>query len=135
MNREMNSNQFFLTPTDPPSISKARTTGTPVGQKGVLQCEASAVPRPDFEWYKEDRRRVALGPDASTQCRQSSSAKKTSVSQQCTAYERANQMQQMEKRLMADWMSAIRGRGRSTSKGPSVSKLSGLVCVVFVPRR
>ncbi|XP_059913150.1 opioid-binding protein/cell adhesion molecule isoform X1 [Gadus macrocephalus] len=40
----------------PPSISKARTTGTPVGQKGILQCEASAVPRPDFEWYKEDRR-------------------------------------------------------------------------------
>uniref|UniRef100_A0A8C6S3S4 Opioid binding protein/cell adhesion molecule-like n=1 Tax=Neogobius melanostomus TaxID=47308 RepID=A0A8C6S3S4_9GOBI len=31
-------------------------TGTAVGQKGVLQCEASAVPRADFEWYKEDRR-------------------------------------------------------------------------------
>ncbi|KAJ3589913.1 hypothetical protein NHX12_010754 [Muraenolepis orangiensis] len=42
----------------PPSISKARSTGTPVGQKGVLQCEASAVPRPDFEWYKEDRRLI-----------------------------------------------------------------------------
>ncbi|XP_023818598.1 opioid-binding protein/cell adhesion molecule isoform X2 [Oryzias latipes] len=40
----------------PPFISKARSTGTSVGQKGVLQCEASAVPRPDFEWYKEDRR-------------------------------------------------------------------------------
>ncbi|XP_061596214.1 opioid-binding protein/cell adhesion molecule isoform X1 [Cololabis saira] len=40
----------------PPLISKARSTGTPVGQKGVLQCEASAVPRADFEWYKEDRR-------------------------------------------------------------------------------
>uniref|UniRef100_A0A8C5G8L1 Neurotrimin-like n=1 Tax=Gouania willdenowi TaxID=441366 RepID=A0A8C5G8L1_GOUWI len=40
----------------PPFISKARSTGTPVGQKGVLQCEASAVPRADFEWYKEDRR-------------------------------------------------------------------------------
>ncbi|XP_026225928.1 opioid-binding protein/cell adhesion molecule isoform X3 [Anabas testudineus] len=43
-------------PRDPPFISKARGTGTPVGQKGVLQCEASAVPRADFEWYKEDRR-------------------------------------------------------------------------------
>ncbi|XP_074468170.1 opioid-binding protein/cell adhesion molecule isoform X2 [Sebastes fasciatus] len=40
----------------PPFMSKARSTGTPVGQKGVLQCEASAVPRADFEWYKEDRR-------------------------------------------------------------------------------
>ncbi|XP_029374878.1 opioid-binding protein/cell adhesion molecule isoform X3 [Echeneis naucrates] len=40
----------------PPFISKARSTGTPLGQKGVLQCEASAVPRADFEWYKEDRR-------------------------------------------------------------------------------
>uniref|UniRef100_A0A3B4XFF1 Opioid binding protein/cell adhesion molecule-like n=1 Tax=Seriola lalandi dorsalis TaxID=1841481 RepID=A0A3B4XFF1_SERLL len=43
----------------PPFISKARSTGTPVGQKGVLQCEASAVPRADFEWYKEDRRQVS----------------------------------------------------------------------------
>lgn len=41
-------------------MSKARSTGTPVGQKGVLQCEASAVPRADFEWYKEDRRQVSL---------------------------------------------------------------------------
>ncbi|XP_056140659.1 opioid-binding protein/cell adhesion molecule isoform X2 [Lampris incognitus] len=40
----------------PPFISKARGTGTPVGQRGVLQCEASAVPRADFEWYKDDRR-------------------------------------------------------------------------------
>ncbi|XP_034073834.1 opioid-binding protein/cell adhesion molecule isoform X1 [Gymnodraco acuticeps] len=40
----------------PPFISKARSTGTAVGQKGVLQCEASAVPRADFEWYKEDSR-------------------------------------------------------------------------------
>nr|XP_061801303.1 opioid-binding protein/cell adhesion molecule-like [Nerophis lumbriciformis] len=40
----------------PPLISKARGTGTAVGQKGVLQCEATAVPRADFEWYKEDRR-------------------------------------------------------------------------------
>lgn len=43
-------------PTDAPFISNARSTGTPVGQKGVLQCEASAVPGADFEWYKEDRR-------------------------------------------------------------------------------
>ncbi|CAB1352351.1 unnamed protein product, partial [Coregonus sp. 'balchen'] len=34
-----------------PFISKARSTGTPVGQKGVLQCEASAVPGADFELF------------------------------------------------------------------------------------
>lgn len=50
---------FFLRFVDPPFISKARSTGTPVGQKGILQCEASAVPRADFEWYKEDRRQVS----------------------------------------------------------------------------
>lgn len=44
---------------DPPFISKARSTGTPIGQKGILQCEASAVPRAEFEWYKEDRRQVS----------------------------------------------------------------------------
>lgn len=53
--------------SDPPFISKARGTGTPVGQRGVLQCEASAVPRADFEWYKEDRRQVSyLNPVIST---------------------------------------------------------------------
>ncbi|KAJ8368322.1 hypothetical protein SKAU_G00083500 [Synaphobranchus kaupii] len=40
----------------PPYILNARSTGTPVGHKGILQCEASAVPIADFEWYKEDRR-------------------------------------------------------------------------------
>lgn len=49
-----NSFNFFF--IDPPFISKARSTGTPVGHKGILQCEASAVPKADFEWYKEDRR-------------------------------------------------------------------------------
>ncbi|XP_041656463.1 opioid-binding protein/cell adhesion molecule isoform X2 [Cheilinus undulatus] len=45
-----------ITVNYPPFISKARSMGTSVGQRGVLQCEASAVPRADFEWYKEDRR-------------------------------------------------------------------------------
>ncbi|XP_048873693.1 opioid-binding protein/cell adhesion molecule isoform X1 [Brienomyrus brachyistius] len=40
----------------PPYISTARSTGTPLGQRGMLQCEASAVPVANFEWYKEDRR-------------------------------------------------------------------------------
>ncbi|XP_015193182.1 opioid-binding protein/cell adhesion molecule isoform X2 [Lepisosteus oculatus] len=39
----------------PPYIFHARSRGAPLGQKGVLECEASAVPVADFEWYKEDR--------------------------------------------------------------------------------
>ncbi|XP_036380454.1 opioid-binding protein/cell adhesion molecule isoform X2 [Megalops cyprinoides] len=45
-----------ITVNYPPFISDVRSTGTPVGQKGILQCEASAVPLADFAWYKEDRR-------------------------------------------------------------------------------
>ncbi|XP_059401136.1 opioid-binding protein/cell adhesion molecule-like isoform X1 [Carassius carassius] len=40
----------------PPVISRARSTGTAVGQKGVLWCEVSAVPLADFQWYKGERR-------------------------------------------------------------------------------
>ncbi|XP_027016681.1 opioid-binding protein/cell adhesion molecule isoform X1 [Tachysurus fulvidraco] len=40
----------------PPVISRTRNTGTAVGQRGELQCEASAVPLADFQWYKEERR-------------------------------------------------------------------------------
>lgn len=53
-------NMSLLCFLDPPFISKARNTGIPVGQKGVLKCEASAVPKADFEWYKEDRRQVSF---------------------------------------------------------------------------
>ncbi|XP_063058545.1 opioid-binding protein/cell adhesion molecule homolog [Engraulis encrasicolus] len=44
----------------PPVISRARNTLSAVGQKGTLQCGASAVPFADFEWYKEDRK-VLIG--------------------------------------------------------------------------
>lgn len=40
----------------PPVISRARNMLIGVGQRGMLQCEASAVPLADFEWYKEDRK-------------------------------------------------------------------------------
>lgn len=43
-------------PTDPPYISKAKNTGVSVGQKGILSCEASAVPTAEFQWFKEDTR-------------------------------------------------------------------------------
>lgn len=42
--------------TDPPYISKAKNTGVSVGQKGILSCEASAVPMAEFQWFKEDTR-------------------------------------------------------------------------------
>ncbi|XP_022411985.1 neurotrimin isoform X2 [Delphinapterus leucas] len=42
----------------PPYISEAKGTGVPVGQTGTLQCEASAVPSAEFQWYKDDKRLV-----------------------------------------------------------------------------
>ncbi|NXI57532.1 CEPU1 protein, partial [Chloroceryle aenea] len=48
--------QFPIFPTDPPYISDAKSTGVPVGQKGILLCEASAVPSANFQWYKDDKR-------------------------------------------------------------------------------
>ncbi|GCB72000.1 hypothetical protein scyTo_0006140 [Scyliorhinus torazame] len=40
----------------PPFIPDTKNVGVAVGREGILQCEAAAVPPPDFEWYKEDRR-------------------------------------------------------------------------------
>lgn len=45
-----------LLSADPPYISEAKGTGVPVGQKGTLQCEASAVPSAEFQWFKDDKR-------------------------------------------------------------------------------
>ena len=45
-----------LLSVDPPYISEAKGTGVPVGQKGTLQCEASAVPSAEFQWFKDDKR-------------------------------------------------------------------------------
>nr|XP_020647615.1 neurotrimin-like isoform X2 [Pogona vitticeps] len=42
----------------PPYISDTKNTGVPVGQKGILQCEASAVPSAEFQWYKDDKRLI-----------------------------------------------------------------------------
>ncbi|KAF7205267.1 neurotrimin [Nothobranchius furzeri] len=39
-----------------PAVSEGRDVGVALGQKGVLECEADAVPEADFEWYKDDRR-------------------------------------------------------------------------------
>uniref|UniRef100_A0A8D0CZF8 Neurotrimin n=1 Tax=Sander lucioperca TaxID=283035 RepID=A0A8D0CZF8_SANLU len=39
-----------------PTVSAGRDVGVTLGHRGVLECEADAVPEADFEWYKEDRR-------------------------------------------------------------------------------
>ncbi|XP_054481807.1 neurotrimin [Anoplopoma fimbria] len=39
-----------------PAVSEGRDVGVTLGQRGVLECEADAVPEADFEWYKDDRR-------------------------------------------------------------------------------
>lgn len=41
---------------DAPTVSEGRDVGVTVGQRGLLECEADAVPEADFEWYKDDRR-------------------------------------------------------------------------------
>ncbi|XP_032328426.1 opioid-binding protein/cell adhesion molecule isoform X2 [Camelus ferus] len=45
-----------ITVNYPPYISKAKNTGVSVGQKGMLSCEAPAVPVAEFQWFKEDTR-------------------------------------------------------------------------------
>ncbi|XP_032905893.1 opioid-binding protein/cell adhesion molecule homolog isoform X4 [Amblyraja radiata] len=48
--------KVHVTVNYPPLILETRNVGAAVGQKGILQCEAYAVPSADYEWYKEDRR-------------------------------------------------------------------------------
>ncbi|XP_063060221.1 neurotrimin [Engraulis encrasicolus] len=45
-----------LTVNYPPSLSEGVDVGVTLGQRGVLQCQADAVPAADFEWYRDDRR-------------------------------------------------------------------------------
>ncbi|XP_055004546.1 neurotrimin [Boleophthalmus pectinirostris] len=41
-----------------PTVLEGRDVGVTLGQRGVLECEADAVPEADFEWYKDERRIV-----------------------------------------------------------------------------
>lgn len=54
--------------TDPPTITESKSNEATTGRKASLKCEASAVPAPDFEWYRDDTRYVpnALCPHCST---------------------------------------------------------------------
>ncbi|XP_038610626.1 opioid-binding protein/cell adhesion molecule isoform X2 [Tachyglossus aculeatus] len=45
-----------ITVNYPPYISNAKNTGVSLGQKGILSCEASAVPLAEFQWFKEETR-------------------------------------------------------------------------------
>ncbi|XP_051520958.1 limbic system-associated membrane protein-like isoform X1 [Myxocyprinus asiaticus] len=40
----------------PPYIKEVHSSETALGHAGILHCEASAVPQPEFEWYRDDRR-------------------------------------------------------------------------------
>ncbi|MEE6467733.1 hypothetical protein FKM82_008038 [Ascaphus truei] len=41
---------------DPPIITESKSNEATTGKQAYLRCEASAVPSPDFEWYKDDTR-------------------------------------------------------------------------------
>lgn len=41
---------------DPPTIKKTQSSETQVGRMGTLQCDATAVPTPEFEWYRDEKR-------------------------------------------------------------------------------
>ncbi|XP_027006779.1 neurotrimin isoform X4 [Tachysurus fulvidraco] len=40
----------------PPTVFEGRDVGVSLDHTGVLTCEADAVPKADFEWYRDDRR-------------------------------------------------------------------------------
>ncbi|KAL2095820.1 hypothetical protein ACEWY4_007968 [Coilia grayii] len=39
-----------------PFIKDTKSSDPQVGRMGVLQCEASAIPKPEFKWYRNDKR-------------------------------------------------------------------------------
>ncbi|KAM4650564.1 igLON family member 5 isoform 2-T2 [Discoglossus pictus] len=53
------SKKVLITVNYPPSITDVKSAHSPVGKSAVLRCEASAVPPPEFEWFKDDKRLFA----------------------------------------------------------------------------
>ncbi|KAL8190872.1 UNVERIFIED_CONTAM: hypothetical protein K2H54_063555 [Gekko kuhli] len=41
---------------DPPTITESKSNESATGRQASLKCAASAVPTPDFEWYRDDTR-------------------------------------------------------------------------------
>ena len=52
------ANHVPVLPTDPPTITESKSNEATTGRQASLKCEASAVPAPDFEWYRDDTRYV-----------------------------------------------------------------------------
>ncbi|XP_069492012.1 limbic system-associated membrane protein isoform X2 [Ambystoma mexicanum] len=48
--------QVRVTVNYPPTITDSKSVEGIVGKTAFLRCEASAVPRPDFVWYRDDSR-------------------------------------------------------------------------------
>ncbi|KFW07144.1 Limbic system-associated membrane protein, partial [Eurypyga helias] len=44
------------TAPNPPTITESKSNEAATGRQALLRCEASAVPMPDFEWYRDDTR-------------------------------------------------------------------------------
>lgn len=45
-----------FSPADPPTITESKSNVSATGRPVSLKCAASAVPTPDFEWYRDDTR-------------------------------------------------------------------------------
>lgn len=48
--------QVRVTVNYPPIITESKSIEALAGKQAYLRCEASAEPKPDFEWYKDDTR-------------------------------------------------------------------------------
>ncbi|KAG9472722.1 hypothetical protein GDO78_017621, partial [Eleutherodactylus coqui] len=48
--------QVRVTVNYPPIITDSKSIEAITGKQAYLRCEASAEPKPDFEWYKDDTR-------------------------------------------------------------------------------
>uniref|UniRef100_A0A8C3TZC3 Limbic system associated membrane protein n=1 Tax=Catharus ustulatus TaxID=91951 RepID=A0A8C3TZC3_CATUS len=48
--------QVRVTVNYPPTITESKSNEAATGRQALLRCEASAVPMPDFEWYRDDTR-------------------------------------------------------------------------------
>lgn len=50
-----NCNMCFSS-TDAPTITESKSNESATGRQVSLRCAASAVPTPDFEWFRDDTR-------------------------------------------------------------------------------
>ncbi|TWW77521.1 Limbic system-associated membrane protein CHLAMP G19-isoform E19S, partial [Takifugu flavidus] len=74
----------------PPTIKKTQSSETQVGRMGTLQCEATAVPTPEFEWYRDEKR---FGPEnlSIEPCREPYTHKLDTIMQMCEREEKGEE--------------------------------------------